>query len=61
MTKYIVKAAIFILCAAFYRITSGAYFIVPLICTVIISALMSYADGAGRRPRRRRDFWRSAV
>jgi hypothetical protein len=43
--KYIDKATIFILCAVFYiDYKMDIYIIVPIICVIIISALMSYLD-----------------
>ncbi len=45
MDKYIDKVTLFILCAVFYLdFEMGLYVIVPLICVVIVSALMSYVD-----------------
>lgn len=45
MDKYTDKATVFILCAVFYaQYHLDIYIIVPLICVIIVSALMSYLD-----------------
>ncbi len=45
MDKYIDKATLFVLCAVFYiEYRSDFYIVVPLICVVCLSALLSYLD-----------------